>query len=218
MDTSFSLQKRLWQEVSLLSLALLSICAILFWFLLEKGIWSFIMTVFAGTSGVLLAMSFSLSSFAYYFNFLDSKVVYRKQLGLMGYFFAVAYGMMAVAAKPALYIQAFPGNLLTVEVGLGAAAMAIFTLMALISNTTATRLLGGKLWRNILGLGYIAYAILVIRGIFLDALLWQYWFALQGEAMTLTPRMFLTILGIVVLLFRASVPFHKKYSKKNSYV
>jgi hypothetical protein len=176
----------------------------------EKGI--FLTSLLAGTSGFLLAMSFSLSSFSYYYDFLDSKVAYRKQLGLMGYFVALLYALCVAVQHPSRYLTAFPENLFTVEVGLGVVAMAIFTLMALISNNGAAQLLGGKLWKGILGLGYIAYAILVIRALFLDALLWQEWLA-TGETV-FTVRMMLTMLGIVVLFFRASVPFHKKYIKK----
>lgn len=214
MNTNSSLQARLWQEVLAFSIALAGLASIFFWFLQEQGWQVFAMTVLAVTSGVLLAMSFSLSSFAYYFDFLDSKVVYRKQLGLMGYFVALGYGLVAVSAKPALYIGAFPKSLFTIEVGLGVIAMAIFTVMALISNVKAVKLLGGKLWKDILGLGYIAYALLVIRGIFLDAVLWQQVFA--GDVSSITPRMALTLLGTAVLCFRVSVPFHKQYVLKHS--
>lgn len=210
MNTPHSLQARLWQEVFLLSLAFLGLLSILFLPLLEKGSAVFSLSILAGTSGILLAMSFSLSSFAYYFNFLDSRVVYRKQLGLMGYFFALGYALLAASLYPERYIYSFPGNLLTMEVGVAVLAMAIFTVMACVSHVRAAQFLGGKLWKNILGLGYIAYALLVIRGIFLDASFWQAWF-IEGTS-TITPRMFLTVLGTLVLLFRASVPFHKKYS------
>lgn len=209
MDT---LQTRLWQEVGVLSVAIATFWAILVWPLLAFDQAVFAGSILAGTSGILLAMSFSLSSFSYYFDFADDKVVYRKQLGLMGYFFALGYTVLTVINNPSLYIAAFPENLLTLEVGFGALAMAILTLMALISNRAAVQWLGGKLWKNILGLGYIAYALLVIRALFLDALLWDEWLATGGA--TFTVRMFLTVLGILVLLFRASVPFHKKYNKK----
>lgn len=216
MNTTYSLQARLWQEVFLLSIAFLGVASILFWPLQQEAGLTFIMSVLAIVSGILLAMSFSLSSFSYYFNFLDDKVVYRKQLGLMGYFLAVAYGITVVVAEPASYLSAFPENLLTIEIGLGVLAMAIFTLMALVSNAKAVQILGGALWKNILGLGYIAYAILVIRGVLLDALLWQNLFA--QESTLITPRMMLTILGTAVLLFRASVPIHKKFINNTQYV
>lgn len=212
MNTSYSLQARLWKEVLVLSIALLGMASIFFWSLREVSTVTFVMSILAVASGLLLAMSFSLSSFAYYWNFLDDKVVYRKQLGLLGYFFALAYAAVAVVTNPQLYIESFPENLATPEVGLGVLAMAIFTLMALVSNQGAVHILGGKLWKDILGLGYIAYALLVIRAIFLDGLLWHDWFLEAGAS--LTPRMTLTILGILVLCFRVSVPFHKQFSKK----
>lgn len=216
MDTTYSLQARLWQEVLFFTIALAGVASILLWPLPGIEGLGFIMSVLAVVSGLLLAMSFSLSSFSYYFNFLDDKVVYRKQLGLMGYFVAVGYGISAIIEKPDVYLYSFPENLLTAEVGLGVLAMAIFTLMALVSNAKAIQILGGKLWKDILGLGYIAYALLIIRGIFLDGLLWQNLFA--EESGSVTPRMMLIILGIVVLLLRVSVPIHKKFFNNTQYV
>lgn len=211
METS-TLQARLWQEVGILSFALAILWAVFLWPLTENDKGLFLTSVLAGTSGILFAMSFSLSSFSYYCDFLDSKVVYRKQLGLMAYFVALFYSLCVVVQHPSVYLFSFPENLLTLEVGLGVLAMAIFTLMTIISNNAAARWLGGKLWKGILGFGYIAYALLVIRALFLDAVLWQEWLA-TGETV-FTVRMMLTMLGIAVLLFRASVPFHKKYIKK----
>ncbi len=205
-----------WQETSILSFALVALLSVILWPLAERGVDVYIATILAGTSGVLLAMSFSLSSFSYYFDFLDRYVVYRKYLGLMGYFFALGYILVIASLNPSKYLYSFPDNLQSIEVGLGALAMAIFTLMALISNNKAVQLLGGKLWKNILGLGYVAYAILVIRAIFLDAYLWTNWFTMDKSVFT--ARMGLTVLGTAVLLFRASVPFHKKFFKKDSYV
>lgn len=216
MDTVSSMQTRLWQDVGILALALVIVFGTLVWPLLETAPLVFLLSVLAGTSGILLAMSFSLSSFSYYYNFLDSKVVYRKQLGLMGYFFALAYALVAIYRAPDTYLNRWPENMMTVEVGLGAVAMIIFTIMALISNAAAVQWLGAKTWKSILGLGYIAYALLVIRGILLDAALWTDWFMTQEGIFTV--RMFLTMLGIAVLLFRVSVPFHKKYIKKDAYV
>lgn len=170
----------------------------------------FLGSLLAGTSGVLLAASLSLSSFAYYFNFLDKKVVYRKYLGLLGYFFALAYTLLIVFGNPVLYFFSFPYNLFEPTIGLGFLAMVIFTLMALVSNQKAVQILGGKNWKTLLGLGYIAYAFLVIRAILLDGSTWESF--LLGETNTFTVRMFLTILGTLVLIFRASVPFHQKFT------
>lgn len=214
MNASSPVQTHFWQETIILSIALVVLWSVILWPLGIQGV-TFWASVLAGTSGILLAMSFSLSSFSYYFDFLDRQVVYRKYLGLLGYFYAVAYTGVIVAADPEKFFSHFPANLLSVEIGLGVLAMAIFTLMALISNAKAVQLLGGKVWKGILGWGYIAYALLVIRGIFLDAHLWQAWGS--GSGTVFTVRMGLTILGIAVLLFRVSVPFHKKISNP-SYV
>lgn len=212
MNTQTSLQVRFWQKVSILTLALLVFwSALLFPYFMAGKTVVYVQSVLAGTSGILLAMSLSLSSFSYYFNFLDSKIVYRKYLGLMGYFFAMFYTILVVQGNPILYLYSFPHNLFEPTVGLGIVAMTIFTVMALISNQKAVGLLGGKNWKTILGLGYVAYALLVMRGILLDGYLWIEWFS--DITAPFTVRMFLTLLGILVLLFRVSVPFHQKYAK-----
>ena len=215
METSVPTQTRFWQETGIFSIALLGLWSVILWPLFAKGSVVFFASLLAGTSGILLAMSFSLSSFSYYFDFLDAKVVYRKYLGLLGYFYALAYTGVVVMAHPQHYLADFPANLVSIEIGFGAIALGILTLMALVSNKKAIQILGGTLWKGILGWGYIAYALLVIRGIFLDAPLWQAWGSGMGEVFTV--RMGLTILGIAVLLFRVSVPFHKKFSNR-SYV
>ena len=209
MDTQSSFESQAWRKVGILTVALLGLWSVELFLMANAWDMSILLSVLAGTSGILLAMSFSLSSFGYYFNFLDSKLVYRKYFGLVGYFLALIYALLTAFLYPAIYAYSLPGSLLTIEVGFAVAAMGILTVMALVSNKKAITILGGRLWKNILGLGYIAYALLIIRGIFLDSALWAD--VLNGE-IHFTVRMFLTALGFAVLLFRVSVPFHKKYA------
>ena len=43
----------------------------------------------AGAAGILIGSSLALSGMGYFFDFLDSKVAYRKQLGLLGFWLAL---------------------------------------------------------------------------------------------------------------------------------
>jgi DMSO/TMAO reductase YedYZ heme-binding membrane subunit len=197
----------MWQETGIIALALFCAWAVYVFGLGGALTLLSLAQILAGVSGVLLAMSFSLSSFSYYFDFLDTKLIYRKYLGLAGYFVALGYTLIMMVQKPDFYIFGFTKNFCGADILLGSIAMAIFTLMALISNKWALHILGPVRWKFILGLGYIAYALLVMRGIILDQELWRAWFA--DDISFLSVRMILTVLGMVVLCFRASVPFHK---------
>ena len=133
MDTKISLEKKFWLQTSTLAFFLVLIWSILlipYFFTAGEGV--YVLNILAGTSGILLAMSFSLSSFAYYFDFLDSKLVYRKYLGLMGYFFALAYALIVAFLNPIMYIFSFPYNLFEPTIGLAIVSIAILTFMALI--------------------------------------------------------------------------------------
>ncbi len=169
-------------------------------------------SILAGTSGVLLALSFSLSSLGYYFDLFDRWIVYRKYLGLSGYYLALLYTVLVITLNPQFYLTHFGQNIFGIDMSLGFLAMFIFTGMAIISNNTMMLLIGPKLWRQLLGLGYIAYAILIVRAILLDSSKWIEWIA---SDFSLPPiRLILTVLGLIVLLFRASVPFHKAWFNK----
>jgi hypothetical protein len=207
MNSYQDIEKRMWQETGIITLALFCTWSAFVFSLTAIISLAALAQVLAGVSGVLLAMSFSLSSFGYYCNFLDTKLIYRKYLGLAGYFVALAYVLTMATQNPKFYIFGFTKNFFTADIFLGSIAMAIFTVMALISNKKALAMLGALRWKFILGLGYIAYALLVLRGILLDQALWTAWFAEPSTALSV--RMILTVLGTLVLCFRASVPFHK---------
>jgi hypothetical protein len=205
-ETFEDMQKKIWQEVGIIAIALASVWGMYVFAVDHEVSLLFFAKVLAGVSGIFLAMSFSLGSFSYYWNFLDSKLIYRKYFGLAGYYFALAYVAVAALIFPEIYVYGFRENFFTIDIFLGSSAMAIFTMMAIISNNQAMHILGPQRWKFLLGLGYIAYALLVIRGIFLDQAAWA----------PLSVRMILTVLGTIVLLFRVSVPFHKTWYNKEA--
>ncbi len=162
----------------------------------------------AGTSAVLLGMSLSLSSFGYYFDFLDRHIIYRKYFGLVGFWTALLYSIMLLFVNPARYFYGFFENLLSADFIFGLSAMIIFTFMAIISNNWAIRWLGSERWRFFLGLGYVAYALLVIRAVFIEGHLWIEWLDTVNG---LPPaRLLISCYAVSVLLFRASVPIARK--------
>lgn len=169
--------------------------------------------VIAGTSGFLLAYSLSLSTIGYYFNFLDSKVIYRKYLGLMGYYFALFYSAMLLFVNPDRYFYGFFEHLGSGDFVFGLSAMAILTVMALISNNKALKFLGPVRWRAILRLGYLAFFLLVVRGIILEGDLWQAWLT-SGSGLP-PVRFLLSVVALFVIFSHYSIYFLEWWKKKH---
>lgn len=164
-----------------------------------------------GTSGLLFAMSLSLSTLSFYSRSFGSKVIYRKYLGLMGYFVALIDFFLLLYTDRDYYVFGLAEHFFTADVLLGFFAMGIFTVMALISNRAAIPLLGATRWRNILRLGYLALFLLVLRAAVIEGALWQVWIA---DMNTLPPvRLVISFLAISVLFGRLSLVFHQARAK-----
>lgn len=151
------------------------------------------------TGGILIGLSFALSGITFFYNFLDSKLKYRKHIGLLGYYFAVAYTVTLIVRFPDRYWYQFPTSLFRVDVVLGITAMAILSFMAIISqNWAALRL--GKYWRPLLRLGYLAYALLIVRALILEGPRWSLW--AESFKTVPPPRLLLTIYALLVIILR----------------
>ncbi len=154
----------------------------------------------AATAGFLLGFSFALSGMSYFFNFLDSKLHYRKQLGLVGYYFALVYSLTLVFRFPEKYGNGLTSHILDGEVLLGFGAMAILTMMAIISHPQAVHILGATFWRILLRMGYIAFILLIIRAVMIEGEIWQVWFSTMETVPP--PRLVLTVFAIAVIVLR----------------
>lgn len=209
-----ALERKLWGQS--LGVALLVALFFVGYVTVLDGIftWVSLAKVMAGTANFLFAMSLSLSSFAYFFNFLDSKVIYRKYLGLLGYFSALGYAFSLPILRPERYGYGLPEYFWTSDVILGLAAMGIFTMMALISNNRAMQWIGPGRWRSLLRLGYLAFFLLVLRAVInesepigVDAHP-EYWVSYLQSLDTLPPvRLLFSVVALTVLFFRLAVVF-----------
>ncbi len=181
---------------------------------------SFVKT-FAGTANILFALSLSLSSFGYFFNFLDTKILYRKYLGLLGYFSALIYTVLLPASNPERYFYGFFDNFWSSDILLGTAAMAIFTGMALISTDKAMLAIGPVRWRHLLRLGYLAFFLLVVRAVLNQALpvgadgIPEMWLVyLDNPDHLPPPRLLFSLIALMVIAFRLSVELDKLREKR----
>lgn len=171
---------------------------------------SFIET-FALTAGVLIGISFALSGLTYFYDFLDTKLKYRKQLGLVGYYLAVVYTVLLIAYLPDIYWPGAASTLFAFATLTGVTAMIIFTFMAIISGSWAIKLLG-KNWRPLLRLGYIAYFLLILRAINLESVMWIQWFHRLDSVPP--PRLLLTIFAAGVILLRIALEIKLRTAPK----
>jgi DMSO/TMAO reductase YedYZ heme-binding membrane subunit len=153
----------------------------------------------AGTGGLLIGWSFALTMVGYFFNFLDKELKYRKHIGLAGFWWALAYSITLLFRFPEKYGYGLLSHIGDIEVLLGLSAMAIFTVMAIISQAFWMRKLG-QYWRPVLRLGYVAYFFLVVRSFFIEWDLWENW---TGNLTLLPPpRLVLCVYALSIIIFR----------------
>lgn len=151
----------------------------------------------ANTAVFLMGFSMVLSSICYFWNFLDKLIIYRKYLGLVGFAFAVTHVLLYIPVFMALFsVEAWQNDFILVPLT-GLVALLIFTVMAVISNKFMAGKIGGKLWKNILRTGYIAFIFVLLHLIFLDTSKWAKWVT---EGFPTLPSMSLLI-SIFILWF-----------------
>lgn len=201
------LTRRLWRQVFCVTLGLFVFFGLYNGFLFQVLSVKWFSQTLIGTSGILFCSSLGLSSLNFYFPItFGSRVIYRKYLGLMGYFVALVDLSLLLMLEHEYYVFGLAENLFTVDLILGGAAMAIFTLMAIISNQEAIRVLGPRLWRNTLRLGYLALLFLVIRAFIIEGISWNNW--IMNPAGLPPVRLLISLFALTVLFARMSLVFH----------
>lgn len=162
----------------------------------------------AATSALLFAVSLGMSSFSYYFGFPDMRRGYQKYIGILGFWVALAHSVMLPIINPDRYFYNLPENLFTADVALGLIAMLIFGNMVIINTKWIAPVVGRDVIIFSFGLGFVAYALLVLRAIAIEWDMWFAWFmTLEGLP---PPRIILSIIATLVLIARISVSIHKE--------
>lgn len=172
------------------------------WLYLGHLSWAGASEALALTGGILIGLSFALSGMTFFFNFIDDKLKYRKELGVLGFFIALGYSVTLAARFPERYIFNLAKHIFDAEVILGLLAMSIFAGMFIISRQFIARRLGG-LWRPLLRVGYLATLFLILRAFILEFAGWQLWFAAMDRVPP--PRLMITIFSIWVILLRIAL-------------
>lgn len=169
----------------------------------------------ADTSVVFICFSMLLSAICYFWNFADTKIVYRKHLGLIGFAYVVVHMLLSFSAlKKLTELTAWQSGA-AFPVATATVATLIFTVMTLISNNYAARELGGIWWRNILRTGYLALLFGLAHVALLKMTRWVDWF---NSGMQRPPALSLvvSILIIITLLARLflEISLRRKKAKR----
>jgi DMSO/TMAO reductase YedYZ heme-binding membrane subunit len=153
--------------------------------------------VFATTSLVLIGLSFALSGLCYFWDFVDTKIVYRKVLGLVGFYYSLVHVFVTLFLLP----NKFPlpswimGHIPTVV--FATLGLIIFIVMAIASDNDVMHELGSKSWRRTMRAGYIAYIFIIIHFTLLKYKGWMSWFN--------TKEPFLPPLSLLEIIFAVAV-------------
>lgn len=166
----------------------------------------------AATASIMIGLSFALSGFCYYFDFLDRKIAYRKYLGLVGFWLAFLYVLILAILNPQKYFYGLFTHFWSADIILGFAALGIFSFMAIISTHWSMRRLGVMYWRRGLRLGYLAYALLIIRAVIIEGDTWYVWFVYSYGLPPL--RLVGSVFAAAVLFLRGSMVMTEFFRKR----
>lgn len=158
---------------------------------------------FGDTGMILIGFSLILSSLAFFWDFADGYVSYRKDLGLIGFAYVSfhvvisLFGLPALFTFPAYYLAA--ANIIPFLCAL--ISFIIYGLMASVSNQAAIRILGGKNWRYVLRAGFVAYIFSMLHYGLKSYPQWLDWFGVHN---TILPplSLWVTIFGSAVIIYR----------------
>ncbi len=207
--------RKLWLNVAVFSTVLFVVLNLYTFF--QEGSYGLhaVSDSLADTAVVLIGLSMALSSICYFWDFADTKIIYRKDLGLCGFAFALAHGTMAL-----FFLEefSFPTYYLSqsaiMPFTFGLLSLLIYTGMAVIANRHAIHVLGGELWRLLLRVGYLAYFYSILHFSLIMYPDWITW-GEKHETFFPPPSFLLFLFAVSILLLRVAL-FIAQVSKKNS--
>ena len=158
----------------------------------------------ADASIVLIGLSLALSGICHFWNFADTYIGYRKYLGLAGFYLAASHTLLVLSRRP---IQSFLTTERIAPFVAAVVSIALFAIMAAISNTFAIKRLGYPHWKKILAAGYVAYLAALLHFGMIHHARWISWLVGNGTLeITLVPLSFIVfVFGSFVLGLRVAL-------------
>lgn len=165
----------------------------------------------AVTGLAVTGLSMLLAPVCYFWDFADTKIIYRKHLGWIGLSAIVLHIIASIFFLPARYPFGtyFPHHLLFFT--LGVLSFAIFVVIAAVSNRFAAHELGGVAWRRLLRLVYPAYILAVLHFTVRSA---PFWLAWVRSPSTLLPPLSLLLVLFSLFIFAMRIVLWGALRKK----
>ncbi len=197
----------LWRNAILFSILLVIVC---FFYIVTfdhhptPSLLSTLNQSLANAGMILIGLSFLFSSICYFWNFFDKKIIYRKYIGLMGFWLIVLHGILTLAL-PQFPLAAFflPENIVAFLAAVD--AFLILLMMAFISHRSVIKKIGGRRWRILLRTGYIAYAFGIIHLALKKYPLWVLWVGNFPEHLLPPLSLLVTFFAFLVFLLRIAL-------------
>ena len=161
----------------------------------------------AAAASFMYALAFASGSVSYYIGWPNMRDGYQKQIGVVAFWLSLLYSITLLVLYPDFYFYGFLENFWSWDITLGMIAMIIFGSMTFINSKWIAPYFSWDTIKFVLGLGFVGYALLVIRAIFIEFDWWIYYLTtFDGD---IPGRLVLSVVAFVVLLMRISVPIHK---------
>ncbi len=193
---------RIWRNASLFAV-LVFMGTLVYAYAYHGRFSSFVVIQALGIASVLvIAPSLALSGLAYYANFADHLLVYRKSVGLMGFYLGLIHVGLSMLESGILLRGLGLTNLRDGAIIAGYGAVVLFALMPLVVHRTSVSRLGAKRVRlGLRYLGYGAYALVLFHAVILSLRGWRRWFD-TFDPLLPPPTLVACAIGFAVLALR----------------
>lgn len=204
---------KIWRKSLIFSLVVLAGTA-LYAYLYFGNMADYVVLQILGVASVLvIAPSLALSGMAYFWNFADKLVIYRKSLGLLGLYLGLMHVGLSMYQSGILLSALTVSSAWGVAITAGYLSVVFFALMPLVSSVFAVRRLGGTRVR--LGLryfGYTAYVLVLVHAVLLSLPRWSDWLA-NGDTLLAPPTLIACVVATLVLVLRVALFMATIYKK-----
>ena len=198
---------RLWSDIIVYSLVLFIVVSS--YFFIQRGSYDFgiFSQVLSNVGMLLIGLSFALSGICYFWNFADHFIIYRKQLGVVGFGYVFTHGIFSLfflpEYRPILFYYLEKETIVAFLFAL--IAIMIYIMMIVISTKTMIQKIGGHTWRMLLRVGYIAYAFSLVHMWLNSYPFWLRYLSGQGRSPLPSFGLLTFLEGILVIILRIAV-------------
>lgn len=168
----------------------------------------------ADVSIILIGLSLVLSSICYFWDFADKFIVYRKHLGVIGFWYAFLHGILSLVPERFSPFLVYYLNENRINAFLPAAvSLVLFAVMTVISNRYSIQKIGPKRWKFIMRIGFLAYGLGIIHFFLKTSSSWSAWFF--GQDTMFPPFSLISFLfAVTVLILRTALWVKTSHKKK----